>query len=116
MKKAKYFTLGILVTSLCVLVIFPSTLELEHREPQRIVHDRILFNADKLIDQLAEERAAAYNEALRVAIEENRFEDAKSLSIEKYSTLEKLRQDQRDLRRLEASQAERLAAQYVPIK
>lgn len=115
MNNAKYFVLGILVAELVVLLYCPSTLELEHNEPERITHERILFNADKLIDQLADEMVAEYNEAIRVAVEEREFEMAKSLSIEKYAQLEELRTDQRELRRLEASQAERLAAKYVPL-
>lgn len=87
MNKAKYFTLGILVAALVVLLYCPSTLELEHKEPERITHERILFNAGKVA----------------------------TLSSEKYERLYVLEEERRLLRVLEKDQAERIAAKYVPL-
>lgn len=115
MNKAKYFTLGLLVAALVVLLYCPSTLELEHREPERITHERILFNADKLIEQLADEVVSDYDEAIMNALVKKNHKLAEGLTAEKYSKLARLRADQENLRTLQAKQAERIAAKYVPV-
>lgn len=116
MNKLKYVTLGLLLAALMVLIFSPSTLELEHREPESVVHQRILFNADKVIEEMIEEMVIDYNNAILDAVKRNNFEQAKSLSVAKYYNIGDLKRDQKELKRLEAKQAEQLAAKYIPIK